>query len=761
MDFGRQVAIILYADIDSWLESLGLGKKIAERTEAAVRKALNKVAADHGGHVEEETDDFLALFDSADAAFACGLDILALAKDENAWKEIPNAGFRMGIHIGSVLVDHGEAFGSGVEEAKGLAALADPGDLCISQPVAIQLSEDFRNRLIPIGRHLLMDFTDSVDAYEVVRSDQQPQMLEKIKAKKKSVKQPNRFWWISLGIVGFILLTTLALLRIAPRFGLDIFSPAHPPAPWRSIVFMPFEFQPQSVSAADPSAIFSRIFQSADGFKTIPEVNSTASYHDISKWRNRDDAAKEAALRLGCRWIGLGAIKLEGDEAILTVALASPYFKKPVFSTTKRGSKVLIEEIANRACLDLMAFFGSGYARYLEKRIDLIAGTSKKKAAKEALLGLDEFEEKIRHQNVNDRKALDSSAAHFEKAVALDLSYAPAHLNLLNMQAMQMLFDGKPESISSRILPQLIAIVVKRPNDLAAQEALIGVDFGVRMFDKMEERCSKFTEFDPDLTRIPIPCIEFAILCPDHESLFKTGKTAIKNFSYSSEWAFRSIVVSSLLNGNTKEAIEFADEWVRRTNALLGGGAAKISSGAYLLLGAAHFWAGDYQAAQTAIEQELALQKEPSVSRLNPFDIWTAHLGLASVMKKKGDKAGEAEQWRLMTEATKPLQAQTGACAFHSILASSSMFFEPDLSVQQIEEASKQCPESALYSQVQAVIPFLITCKLDEAKAWQEKYLVWHSARFPIHCRDNLIQFWDSLQNVQCKNKPSKNVQEK
>jgi adenylate cyclase len=69
-------------------------------------------------------------------AVGCGLRIQQeLAEINNALPESRQMHFRIGINLGDVIVEGGEIYGNGVNIAARLQALAEPGEICISEAV--------------------------------------------------------------------------------------------------------------------------------------------------------------------------------------------------------------------------------------------------------------------------------------------------------------------------------------------------------------------------------------------------------------------------------------------------------------------------------------------------------------------------------------------------------------------------------------------------------------------------------------------------
>ena len=81
-------------------------------------------------------DGFLAEFASAQDAVRCTVDLQhAVADHESRVPADRRIVYRMGINLGDIVFDDGDMFGDGVNVAARLQTLAEPGGICVSDPV--------------------------------------------------------------------------------------------------------------------------------------------------------------------------------------------------------------------------------------------------------------------------------------------------------------------------------------------------------------------------------------------------------------------------------------------------------------------------------------------------------------------------------------------------------------------------------------------------------------------------------------------------
>src|SRR5213082_1456197 len=100
----------------------------------ARREILDGLIANHAGRIANTAgDSVLAEFGSAVDAVRCAMEAQsALATANSTLPETRHINFRIGVHVGDVMVRAGDLFGDGVNIAARLQALAQPGGVCIS-----------------------------------------------------------------------------------------------------------------------------------------------------------------------------------------------------------------------------------------------------------------------------------------------------------------------------------------------------------------------------------------------------------------------------------------------------------------------------------------------------------------------------------------------------------------------------------------------------------------------------------------------------
>ena len=131
----RKLAAILAADVVGYSRMMGedeagTAKAVLERQEAAA-----PIVAAHGGRVFKTMGDALFVeFPSIVSAAECALAIQRMMAERNAdLPESKRVVYRIGVHLGDVLVEGDDLLGDGVNIAARLEGVAEPGGVCLSR----------------------------------------------------------------------------------------------------------------------------------------------------------------------------------------------------------------------------------------------------------------------------------------------------------------------------------------------------------------------------------------------------------------------------------------------------------------------------------------------------------------------------------------------------------------------------------------------------------------------------------------------------
>ncbi len=169
----RRLAAILAADVAgysrlmSFDESGTLASLQAHRSELIVPA----IARHHGRVVKLMGDGILAEFGSVVEAVECAAEIQREMAARNAGvSDDRRLGFRIGVHLGDVIVEGDDIYGDGVNIAARLESLAETGGICISRQAYDQVDGKLPLEFRELGPQHLKNIPKPVEAFAVGRA---------------------------------------------------------------------------------------------------------------------------------------------------------------------------------------------------------------------------------------------------------------------------------------------------------------------------------------------------------------------------------------------------------------------------------------------------------------------------------------------------------------------------------------------------------------------------------------------------------------
>jgi adenylate cyclase len=133
------------------------------------RAILDKLIGEHRGRIANTAgDSVLAGFGSAVDAVQCAVEAqTALAEANSGVAPERRISFRIGIHIGDVMIRAGDLFGDGVNIAARLQSIAKPGGVCISGATYDQVRKVLPMTFVDLGAQQVKNIQEPVKAYQV------------------------------------------------------------------------------------------------------------------------------------------------------------------------------------------------------------------------------------------------------------------------------------------------------------------------------------------------------------------------------------------------------------------------------------------------------------------------------------------------------------------------------------------------------------------------------------------------------------------
>jgi adenylate cyclase len=163
----RRLAAILAADVAGYSRLMGRDEEGTLAQLKSFRKALvDPAVAEHRGRIVKTTGDGLLVeFASAVDAARCALEIQhSMARENTDVQQKQRIEFRIGIHLGDIIIDDNDIFGDGVNIAARLEGIAEPGGVCISDDTRRQIRGKLDIAFDDMGPQNLKNITEPMRA---------------------------------------------------------------------------------------------------------------------------------------------------------------------------------------------------------------------------------------------------------------------------------------------------------------------------------------------------------------------------------------------------------------------------------------------------------------------------------------------------------------------------------------------------------------------------------------------------------------------
>ena len=166
----RRLAAILAADVVGYSRLTGLDE---EGTHLRLRERLRGLAdpkvSEHRGKVIKYTGDgMLVEFASVVDAVRCAIEVQRdMAKRNATVAQVERIEFRIGIHLGDIIVDEDDIFGDGVNIAVRLEGIAEPGGVCLSDDAQRQIRGKVHIAFEDMGPQDLKNISEPMRAWRL------------------------------------------------------------------------------------------------------------------------------------------------------------------------------------------------------------------------------------------------------------------------------------------------------------------------------------------------------------------------------------------------------------------------------------------------------------------------------------------------------------------------------------------------------------------------------------------------------------------
>jgi TolB-like protein/class 3 adenylate cyclase len=315
----RKLAVIFAADIAEYSRLMGLDEVGTLRRLQAYRTILDRLIAAHRGRIFNTAgDSFVADFGSAVDAVECAVAVQATIEKENEGRPAGEPmRFRIGIHLGDVIVEGPNLFGDGVNIAARLEALAEPGGICLSGAVRDQIGSRLPVGLISLGEQQVKNIAEPVRVFKVGGAPGQgsPPSLRRRRtvmlfpAVLALIAAAGAAWWLWPGRHS----------EPQPRQEESTNAPVQPySAPRLSIVVLPF-----ANLSNDPQQEYFADGITEDLTTDVARIQGSQvlARNTAFTYKGKSFDAKQIGRELGVRYVLEGSVQRSGNKVRINVQL--------------------------------------------------------------------------------------------------------------------------------------------------------------------------------------------------------------------------------------------------------------------------------------------------------------------------------------------------------------------------------------------------------------------------------------------------------
>ena len=178
----RRLTAILAADVAGYSRLMGADEEGTLAQLKTLRKTLvdPTIAAHRGRIVKTTGDGILVEFASAvDAARGAAEFQRAMAMQNINVPQDKRIEFRIGIHVGDIIIDDNDIFGDGVNIAARLEGIAEPGGICVSDDAQRQIRGKIELAFDDMGPQSLKNIAEPMRAWRLQIDKSSPSTLPK------------------------------------------------------------------------------------------------------------------------------------------------------------------------------------------------------------------------------------------------------------------------------------------------------------------------------------------------------------------------------------------------------------------------------------------------------------------------------------------------------------------------------------------------------------------------------------------------------
>jgi adenylate cyclase len=488
----RKLAAILSADVVGYSRLMAEDEAGTVRTLTDYREVIATLIRQHRGRVVDSPgDNLLAEFPSALDAVHCAIEIQRVVTARNAdLSEERKMEFRIGVHLGDVMVEGERIYGDGVNIAARLEGLAEPGGICISQEVHGQVATKLDLRFHDLGEQSVKNIPKPVRAYQVqLVGEVTPPMppSRRRRAPAAVVVAVLVFGGVALGLWGLY-------LRPPPQTGPVVPQVAAPEISDKpSIAVLPFvnmSGDPEQEYFSD--GITEEIITELSRFRELLVVGRSSTF----RYKGQPIDPRKVGRELGVHYVLEGSVRRAEDTIRVTAQLLDANTGTHVWAETydRDLTTANLFAVQDEVAGKVVGTIGSSYGVITRARLE--------ETRRSTTESLDAYDCALRAEAYYATKQTPDE--HFrvreclERAVELDPDFALAwtFLTFIYLDEYRGRYNPRPDSLD-RALEAARRAVELDPSWTRARRALAGAYFFRRELDLFFIEAERTLALDP------------------------------------------------------------------------------------------------------------------------------------------------------------------------------------------------------------------------------------------------------------------------
>tara|TARA_B100000989_G_scaffold113293_1_gene83224 strand:- start:1298 stop:3160 length:1863 start_codon:yes stop_codon:yes gene_type:complete len=340
----RKIAVIFATDVVGYSKSIEQNENQTLRNLKECRKILDKLITKNKGRIfNTGGDSVLAEFNSAVTAVECASKFQKQIRERNAdLGEDKKMEFRIGIHIGDVVIDGDNLYGEGVNIAARLESFSQPNGLSISNSIYDLVKGRTDNKFNDLGIQKIKN--NSIHTFDLLN--------EGILKQRKIKKNYNYLHFISLGLL-LTIIVSLSTILIFNNDNIDKKNIDYN----NTMLIAPFEIRaPDNSYNYLSQGILEYLVANLTGVKDFKVLSSSFSNEILQK----DISDKEILQKFDANFILRGSLQILNDNIRMNLTLKDIAQEKQIWTQTKTTELENIFDTQDEIVIDILGFLGLG-----------------------------------------------------------------------------------------------------------------------------------------------------------------------------------------------------------------------------------------------------------------------------------------------------------------------------------------------------------------------------------------------------------------